>query len=123
MFSAATSSIGDVDPARDDHRQPDIQPGDTQQPAPLRAGIGMAVPVPGQPGMQVHRVRHHRRAQDGRGQQHAFLPVELRHQAADHVPGWRRRHEEAGGEADRDDQQQSGDDAFEQLLAPPVLNQ
>jgi hypothetical protein len=48
--------------------------------------------------------------------------VELRYQAAYYVLGWRCCHEETGGEADRDEQQQAGDDAFEQLLAPSVLD-
>ena len=107
---------------RDDHREPDVQPGDPQQSPSLGAGFRMAVPVAGQPGMQIHRMRHHRRAQDGRGQQHAFLSEESRHQPADHIPGRRRRHEEAGGEADGDQQQQPGDHAFEDLLAALVLN-
>ena len=41
----------------------------------------MAVPVAGQAGMQIDRVRHHRRAQHRGGQQHALGAVEPRHQA------------------------------------------
>ena len=83
---------------------------------------GVPVPVAGQAGMQVHRMRHHRRAQDGGGQQHALRPAKSRHQPADDGIGRRCCDEETGREADRDQQQQSGDHAFEQLLAALVLD-
>ena len=106
----------------DRHRQHDVDAGDQQQPAPLRARLGVAVPVQGQARMHVHGVRHHGGAQDGGGQQHAFGAAESWQQAAEHGAGRGRRDEETGREADGDDQQQPGDDALEKDLAAAVLD-
>ena len=106
----------------DGHRQHDVEAGDQQQPAPVLARLGVAVAVQSQAGVHVHGVRHHGGAQDGGGQQHAFGAAESWYQAAEDGVGRGRRNEEAGREADGNDQQQPGDDAFEKDLATAVLN-
>ena len=82
----------------------------------------MAVPVAGESGMQVDRVRHHGRAEHRGGQQDALGAVETRHQPADHVSDRRRLDEQAGQEPDRDDQQQAGDHPLEHPLTASVLH-
>jgi hypothetical protein len=108
--------------ARNEHRDADVVAGDAQDPPPRMAGLWLAVPVAGQPGVQVDGVRHDRCAEHGGGQQDALGAVEARHQPAHHVRGRRRLDEQTGQESDGNDQQQSGDHPFEDPLAPPVLH-
>ncbi len=65
--------------------------------------FGVTVPVAGQAGVQVHRVRHHRRAEHRGGEQHALGAVEPRNQARGHIAARRGLDEQACQEPDRDD--------------------
>ena len=67
-------------------------------------------------------MRHHGRAQHRGGQQHRIQAVEPRDQPAGDVRRRRRGDEQAGQEADRDDQQKSGDHPLERPLAAAVLD-
>ena len=70
-------------------------------------------PVARQRGVRVDRVRHDRGAEDGCREQHRPRAVEARHQAADDRAGFRRRDDDAEGEADRDDHEQADDHELE----------
>ena len=75
----------EVDHARDRHRDHHIDLLEAEDAPPL-VGVPPHDPPLGQRGVQVDDVRHHGRADDPRGQQHALGAAEARHQqVAGHI--------------------------------------
>ena len=101
---------GEVDQAGDDHRHHHVHPRAAQQHATLALGVADA-PALDQRAVQVDHVRHHGRADDPRGEQDAVGAVERRDHAAGEVPGVGRAHEQAVGEAEQDEREETGDGA------------
>ena len=71
--------------------------------------------------VQIDRVRHHRRTEHARRQQHGFGAVETRDQTAEYIAGRRGLQDESGEEADHDDREHGHDHPLEDLLLPRVL--
>ncbi len=70
-------------------------------------------PVLRERGVQVDDVRHHRRADDPDGEEHALGPVEARDEAARDARARRARHEDLQGERADDDADQRRDHGLE----------
>lgn len=105
------------------HRQPDIDAGDPQQPPTDRPCFGVTVTITCEAGVQVHRVRHDRRTEHRGCDQYAFGAVESGNQ-----PGCRfgerwRFDDNAGQEPHGDDTEQPQDHELERTLTPAVLYQ
>ena len=71
--------------------------------------------------VQIDRVRHHRRAQHRRGREHRVGGREPWHQSLRDRGRIRRVDQQAGHETERDNQQQTDDDPFEQSMRAPAL--
>ncbi|SLC93861.1 Uncharacterised protein [Mycobacteroides abscessus subsp. massiliense] len=96
---------GHVDGAREDHRQAYVPARDAQQASSRLALRGSSVSVPGQAGVQIHRVWHHRGAQHRRCQQQALGALKMRDEPGGGFGQRRRLHHDTGQETDGDDGQ------------------
>ena len=113
---------GDVDRAGDDQGRDHVDPGGPEQPSQADALEIRAVPVPGQGGVHVDSVRHHRGAEHARREQHRRRAGEPRDQAGRGVGPGHRADEQAGDETHGDDGQQSDHHELERPLAAPRLH-
>ena len=96
-----------------------VAPSSRRRPGP---GAHPAESVPGQCRMQIHHMRHDGGTEHRGRQQHRVQPVEPGNQPGGNIGGRRRRDEQTGQEADRDDHQEPGDQPLEGPLAAAVLH-
>ena len=114
--AAGEQEHADVDAAGDDHGEDDVGFDGAEDPAGV-AGVGAAVAVADEGGVEVDGVRHDGGAEHPDGEQGGVGPGEARDQPGGGLSGVGGVDDEAGEEPDGDDGEEGGDDLLEGGLA------
>ena len=107
--------------ARQRERPHHINLGAAQQLPGIRLLLTGSVMIIHQRGMQINRVRHHRRTQNRRRHQHRIRSTEPRDQTSEHIAAVRRVDEQAGDEAEGDHQQHRNDNLLKHTMRATAL--